>query len=322
MHSSPPQAHSQALHVLVAGPLSPDLVSGLDALYETRKLWLEPDQTAFLQTHGPSVDVLATSGIFGADEALMNQLPNLRLIASFGVGTDPIDLDAARARGIVVTNTPDVLNECVADTALGLLLALARRIVQSDRLVRAGEWTAGRKILGTKLGGKVCGIVGFGGIGREIAKRVTACGMRVAYYGPTRKNDVPYLWYPSLVGLARDADVLILSLPGGTATHHVVDTTVLQALGPDGMLVNVARGSVVDEAALVSALEQGAIRGAALDVFEHEPEVPSALFSLDNVVLTPHIGSGTSETREAMTQLVLANIAAFAAGRPLLSPVR
>ncbi|EKS9916678.1 2-hydroxyacid dehydrogenase, partial [Burkholderia multivorans] len=202
------------------------------------------------------------------------------------------------------------------------LLALARRIVQSDRLVRAGEWATGRKMLGTKLGGKLCGIVGLGGIGREIARRVAACGMQIAYHGPTRKSDVPYPWYASLVELARDADVLVLSLPGGAATHHIIDAAVLQALGPNGMLVNVARGSVVDEAALVNALAQGAIRGAALDVFEHEPHVTPELLSLDNVVLTPHIGSATNETREAMTQLVLANIAAFAAGRPVLSPVR
>jgi lactate dehydrogenase-like 2-hydroxyacid dehydrogenase len=168
----------------------------------------------------------------------------------------------------------------------------------------------------------VCGIVGLGAIGREIAARVTACGMRVAYHGPTQKSDVDYVYYPSLVGLARDADVLILALPGGPSTHHLIDAEILQALGPAGLLVNVARGSIVDENALVDALVQRKIGGAALDVFEHEPHVPSALLALDNVVVTPHIGSGTNETRADMAELVLTNIAAFAAGRPPVSPVQ
>ncbi len=321
MPSTDHTTSARPLNVLIAGPLPPDLIARLDADYVTAKLWQETNRTAFLAQHGSRFDVLATSGIFGADAELMKQLPNLRLIASFGVGTDPIDLAEARARGVPVTNTPNVLNACVADAALGLLLGLARRIVNADRCIRAGDWNAGRLPLGTKLGGKLCGIVGLGGIGREIAHRVSACGMHVAYHGPTRKSDVEYTYYSSLVDLARDADVLILSLPGNPETHHLVNATILQALGPTGMLVNVARGSIVDEKALVEALTQRTIGGAALDVFEHEPHVPSALLTFDNVVLTPHIGSGTTETREAMNQLMLANIAAFAAGHPLVSPV-
>lgn len=317
--SHPPSKSS--LGVLIAGPLPSDLMASLESGYTTSKLWLADDRTEFLSKYGSRYEVLATSGVFGADARLMQQLPNLRLIASFGVGTDPIDVVAARAQGVLVSNTPDVLNACVADAALGLLLALSRRIVNADRLVRAGEWDAARAPLGTSLGGKICGIVGLGGIGREIAKRVSACGMRVSYHGPTRKNDVGYIYYPSLVDLARDADVLVLALPGGPATHHLVDADILRALGPDGMLVNIARGPIVDENALVHALAQRTIGGAALDVFEHEPHVPPALLALDNVVLTPHIGSGTKETREAMTRLVLANIAEFSAGRPLVSPV-
>jgi hydroxypyruvate reductase len=317
--SRPPSKNS--LCVLIAGPLPSDLVTSLESEYTTTKLWLEDDRAAFLSRHGSRYEVLATSGVFGADARIMEQLPNLRLIASFGVGTDPIDLVAARARHVLVSNTPDVLNACVADAALGLLLALARRIVIADRLVRAGEWAAARAPLGTSLGGKVCGIVGLGGIGREIANRVTACGMQVSYHGPSRKHDVDYTYYPSLVDLARDADVLVLALPGGPATHHLVNADILRALGPDGLLVNIARGPVVDENALVDALTQRTIGGAALDVFEHEPHVPAALLALDNVVLTPHIGSGTRETRDAMTRLVLENIAEFSAARPLVSPV-
>ncbi|WP_260853996.1 2-hydroxyacid dehydrogenase [Paraburkholderia sp. BCC1886] len=303
------------------GPLSADLIARLEADHTIDKLWEQPDQAAFLAQHGARFDVLATSGVFGASAGFIEQLPNLRLIASFGVGTDPIDLDAARARDIVVTNTPNVLNACVADMALGLLLALARRIVHADALLRSDQWTAGRATLGTKLGGKLCGIVGLGAIGSEIALRASAFGMRIAYHGPERRAGVDYPYYPSLLELARDADVLILSVPGGAATHHLVDARVLDALGPRGMLVNVARGPVVDERALIDALTRRAILGAALDVFEHEPVVPPALLALDNVVLTPHIASGTAETREAMTQLMLDNIAAFASGQPVLTAV-
>ena len=322
MSSTDHSNSTRRLNVLIAGPLPPDLVAQLDNDYATAKLWLADDRNDFLAEHGHRFDVLATSGVFGADAALMEQLPNLRLIASFGVGTDPIDLPVAHARGVIVTNTPGVLNACVADAALGILLALARRLVVADRCVRADKWAAGRLPLGTRLGGKLCGIVGLGAIGREIATRVSACGMRVAYHGPSRKDEVDYAYYPALVDLARDADVLILALPGGTSTQHLVDAKILQALGPGGMLVNVARGSIVDENALVEALINRTIAGAALDVFENEPHVPSALFALDNVVLTPHIGSGTNETREEMAQLVLANIAAVAAGKPPVTPVR
>jgi len=312
---------SRRLSVLIAGALLPQVMDSLAAEYDVARLWVESDRDAFLAENGARFDVLATSGTYGANAALIGALPNLKLIASFGVGTDPIDLHAAKARGIAVTNTPGVLNGCVADHALGILLALSRRIVEGDRFVRKGAWLTNKLPLGTKLGGKVCGIVGLGGIGRDIAKRVEACGMSVAYFGPNRKADLPYRYYDSLVAMARDVDVLMLSLPGGAATHHIVDASVIEALGPQGMLVNVARGSVVDQEALVSALTRGAIAGAALDVFENEPEVPEVLFGLDNVVLTPHSASGTNETRQAMADLLLANVAAFARGTALASPV-
>lgn len=320
MASSHPRLPETAPNVLIAGPLPPNLLARLDAGYATCKLWQESDPSAFLAQHGSRFDVLATSGVFGADSALMAQLPNLRLIASFGVGTDPIDLAEAAARGVQVTNTPGVLNACVADAALGLLLGLTRRIVSADRSVRAGAWNAARQQLGTSLKGKICGIVGLGAIGREIAHRAGAFGMVIAYH-VRREVDTSYRYYASLVDMARDSDVLILSLPGGASTHHLVDATVLQALGPSGVLVNVARGSVVDENALVEALTNRTLGGAALDVFKNEPHVPPALMSLDNVVLTPHIGSATTETREAMSQLLLENIAAYAASRQVPSPV-
>lgn len=309
------------LNVLMAGALLPQVMDALDAGHDTARLWTVADRDAFLAEHGARFEVLATSGVHGANAALIDALPNLKLIASFGVGTDPIDLGAAQARGIAVTNTPGVLNDCVADYALGLLLALSRRIVEGDRFVRSGAWLNARLPLGTKLGGKLCGIVGMGGIGRAIARRVDACGMQVAYFGPRRKDDLPYRHYDALPALAADADVLILSLPGGASTHHVVDANVLAALGPRGLLVNVARGSVVDERALVDALTRGTLGGAALDVFEDEPRVPDALFALDNVVLSPHTASGTHETRQAMAELMLANVSAYARGVPLLSRV-
>ncbi|GAB7536206.1 2-hydroxyacid dehydrogenase [Burkholderia sp. 3C] len=313
--------HGRRLKVLAVGALSDRVMHALAEHHDVARLWAAPDRAAFLAERAGEFEVIATSGAYGASAELIGALPNLKLIVSFGVGTDPIDLDAARARGVAVTNTPGVLNECVADFALGLLLGLSRRVVEGDRFVRDGKWANARLPLGTKLGGKLCGIVGMGGIGREIAKRVAACGMRVAYHGPNRKTDLAYDYYPSLRELAAAADVLILALPGGAQTRHVVDADVLDALGPNGQLVNVARGSVVDQAALVDALLNRRIAGAALDVFDDEPAVPAELLGLDNVVLAPHTASGTHETREAMAALFLANLAAYASGEALLTPV-
>ncbi|SAL05286.1 D-isomer specific 2-hydroxyacid dehydrogenase [Caballeronia arationis] len=321
MANTAAEPRNRPIHVLIAGLLHPGLMQRLEGTYATSRLWEQSDSRAFLAEHGARFEVLATSGAIGADKMLIESLPNLELIASVGVGVDPIDLKTARNRGVAVTNTPNVLNGCVADAALGLLLGVARRIAEADRFVRAGDWATEKFPLGTKVGGKLCGIIGMGGIGREIASRVVACGMRVAYHGPTPKSDLPYEYYGSIIDLARAADVLVLSLPGGGKTRHIVDPRVLEALGPHGILINVARGSVVDEDALVSALANGEIAGAGLDVFENEPHVPPSLIALKNVLLTPHIGSGTKETREAMAHLVLDNIGALARGLPLISPV-
>lgn len=308
--------------VLTTVPFPPALQDELEADLAVLRYWEAEDQAGWLQKLGAEVRAIVTSGVYGAPTALIEALPKLELIAVVGVGYDAIDLDLARRRGIVVTTTPGVLDECVADTALALLLGVARRIVEADRFVRAGRWPQERFGLGSRLGGKVCGIVGLGAIGRAIATRAEAFGMQVAYHGPHRKPDVAYRYYENLTQLAREADVLILALPGGPQTHHVVDRTVLTELGANGILINVARGSVVDQAALVELLVERKLGGAGLDVFEDEPSVPEALFGLDHVVLTPHLASATHETRAAMGQLMLANVRAHFSGLPLPTPLK
>jgi lactate dehydrogenase-like 2-hydroxyacid dehydrogenase len=248
-------------------------------------------------------------------------LPKLEIIASFGVGTDNIDLKAAKAAGVRVTNTPDVLNDAVAELTIGMMISLARRIPQGDRFVRDGKWLKGNLGLFSELTGKTVGILGLGRIGKEIASRAQAMKMRVVYHGRNRQENVPYIYYDKLVDMARDADWLVLIAPGGKGTDRIVSRQVLEALGPQGMLVNVARGTLVDEPALVDLLVNGGLGGAALDVFEKEPNVPEALFALDNVVLAPHQGSATHQTRDAMGATLVANLDAHFAGNLLISPV-
>lgn len=251
---------------------------------------------------------------------LIERLPRLSIIATCGVGYDLIDMKCARSRGITVTHTPDVLNAAVAELTVGLLLALLRRIPAADRFVRDGRWAAQIFPLSTDLAGKRAGIAGMGRIGREIADRLVPFKVEVAYHGRTRQA-LPWPYFDSLVDLARWADVLILAVPGGAATARVVDARVLEALGPGGWLVNVARGSVVDEAALLDALEARRIAGAALDVFESEPHIDPRFAALDNVVLVPHVGSATHETRAAMMRLTLDNLDAFFRTGRALTPV-
>lgn len=308
--------------VLATVSLPPALLAELETDFNVLKYWEADGHVSWLQEQGADVRAIVTTGAYGAPTALIEALPRLELIAVIGVGYDAIDLDLARRRGIAVTTTPGVLDDCVADTALALLLGVSRRIVEADRFVRAGHWQQERFGLGRRLAGKVCGIVGLGAIGRAIATRAEAFGMRVAYHGPRRKPDVAYLYYETLEQLARDADVLVLALPGGPQTHHVVDRAVLTALGPSGILINVARGSVVDQEALVELLVERKLGGAGLDVFEDEPTVPEALFGLAHVVLTPHLASATHETRAAMGQLMLANLRAHFAGLPLPAPLQ
>ncbi|MBL8596374.1 MAG: 2-hydroxyacid dehydrogenase [Devosia sp.] len=262
-------------------------------------------------------------GIAGqrASRELIGKLPKLEIIANFGVGYDGIDTAAARERGIRVTNTPNVLNDAVAEITIGLMIALARRIPQADRFVREGRWLEGGYPLLTELNGKTVGILGLGRIGKEIAVRAQAMKMRVVYHGRRRQPDEPYVYYDALTDMARDCDWLVLIAPGGKGTEKIVSRQVLAALGPQGCLVNMARGTLVDEAALVELLANGGLGGAALDVFEKEPQVPEALFGLDNVVLSPHQGSATHQTRNKMGALVVANLDAHFAGEPLPSAV-
>src|SRR3569623_1191503 len=267
---------------------------------------------------GPRIRGIAGGSV---DAALLDKLPKLESIAGFGVGYDTIDTGAAKSRNIRVTNSPNVLNDAVAEITIGLMIALARRIPQADRYAREGKRVKGGFPLQRELTGKTVGILGLGRIGKEIAARAQAMRMRVVYHGRRRQPREPYVFYDDLAAMARDVDWLVLIAPGGAQTERIVSRRVLEALGPEGFLVNMGRGSLVDEPAMVEMLQSGALGGAALDVFEDEPKVPEALFSLDNVVLSPHQGSATGEPRDAMGALLVANLVAQFTGEPLPSPV-
>ena len=307
--------------VLQKGAYLPALEKALAEQFDVHQLWKETDQNAYLAAHGGEFVGLATSARWGADAALIGALPNLKVISSFGVGYDTIDVSAAAKRGIPVGYTPDVLNDCVADIAFGLLIDVARGISASERFVRRGDWQRGAFALQTRVSGKRLGILGLGRIGRAIAKRASGFDMDVRYHNRRRLEDVGFAYEASLVDLARWADFLVVASAGGPETRHLVSAGVIEALGHDGFLINIARGTVVDEAALVDALVNKKIAGAGLDVFENEPQVPAALLALDNVVLLPHIASGTNETRRAMADLTLANLRSFFDSGKLLTPV-
>jgi lactate dehydrogenase-like 2-hydroxyacid dehydrogenase len=294
----------------------------LDQAYGLHRLWQASDRDRFVAEIAPGVRAAVTNGIVGMGGELIEALPALEIIGVFGVGVDAVDLALARARGVRVTNTPDVLTEGVAELAIALLLAVARRIPFNDRYVRAGRWPKeGDPALSSSLAGRRLGIVGLGRIGRRVAQLAEAFGMAVAYTGPRRKGDVAWRYYGDLVELAREVDCLVITCKGGPDTARLIGREVIEALGPEGWLINVSRGSVVDEPALVDALVNGRLGAAGLDVFASEPRVPEALLRLDNVVLQPHQGSASEETRAAMGRLVLDNLAAHFAGRPLLTPV-
>ncbi|MET3900595.1 lactate dehydrogenase-like 2-hydroxyacid dehydrogenase [Devosia sp. UYZn731] len=306
------------IDILQTGKLHASCEAALAERYTVHKLHEATDRDAFLAEVAPRIRAHAGSGV-GAD--LIAKLPRLEIIAGFGVGTDSIDLAAAKAAGVRVTNTPDVLNDAVAELTIGMMISLARRIPQGDRFVRDGKWLKGNMGLFSELTGKTVGILGLGRIGKEIATRAQAMKMRVVYHGRNRQENQPYIYYDKLVEMARDVDWLVLIAPGGKSTDRIVSREVLEALGPQGMLVNMARGTLVDEPALVDLLVNGGLGGAALDVFEKEPQVPEALFTLDNVVLAPHQGSATHQTRDAMGATLVANLDAHFAGNPLISPV-
>lgn len=307
--------------VLHIGPLTERFNQRLADEHEVVQLWRQADALDYLDKHGGQFDVVVTSARVGYSAAMLERMPNVRAICSFGVGYDAIAVDLARERGIQVSSTPDVLNDCVADLAMGLLIDCSRRISAADRFVRAGLWPAGNFPLARKVSGKRLGIVGLGRIGKDVARRASGFDMQVRYHNRRPDADSSYGFEPDLLALARWADFLVLTCPGGAATHHLISASVLEALGPEGILVNVARGSVVDEQALVAALKEGRLGGAGLDVFEAEPRVPEALLSLDNVVLAPHIGSGTIDTRLQMEELVFANLRAFLDTGEVLTPV-
>ncbi len=293
----------------------------LEAEYDVIKLWEEADKTTALAKHGARVRAIATRGDLGADKTLIEQLPHLEVIACFGVGTDAIDRSATQPRGIKIANTPDVLTEDVADLALALILAIARNIVVGDKFTRDGSWSKTSLDLVTRANGKRLGIIGLGRIGKAIARRGEAFNMPVAYYGRHKQADVSYQYHDSLTALAANSDFLVAILPGGKETSGIINADVFKALGPHGYFINVARGSVVDEAALLNALENNIIKGAGLDVYANEPNIDPRFAKLGNVVLHPHHGSGTVETRKAMGKLVRDNLAAHFAGRSLLTEV-
>ena len=311
---------SERPRVLQKGRLMPALEAQLNERYDVQGLWQHDDAAAFLDANGAQFSGLVTSANLGADAQLIDKLTHLRVISSFGVGLDKIDLQAAGRKNIAVGYTPDVLNDCVADLAIGLLIDVSRGISAADRYVRRGDWQRGPFPLMTKVSGKRLGIFGLGRIGRAIAKRAAGFDMSVRYTNRSPVAGTPYAFEPSLVDLAAWADFLVIAAAGGPATHRQVSAAVLEALGPNGFVINVSRGTVIDEPALVDALMQRRIAGAALDVFEHEPNVPAALLELDNVVLLPHIASGTHETRKAMADLVVANLAGFYADGTLVAP--
>ncbi|AVR96453.1 NAD(P)-dependent oxidoreductase [Pseudoduganella armeniaca] len=312
--------------ILVMAPSpSPAVMAQFDVHFTCHHVWRLPadEHAAFIATVGAGVRALATTGTIGMDAALAARLPRLELVAVNGIGVDAVDFELTRARGIRVTNTPGVLTDDVADLAVALLLAAARRIPALDHYVRGGQWQARVPLQPARtLRGKTAGIYGFGRIGKAVAQRLAGFGMALRYFQPNvvAATDVPRS--ASLLALAQESDYLVVCAPGGAATRGMIGPAVLAALGPQGTLINVARGSIVDEAALVAALAAGTLGAAGLDVFANEPEVPVALAALPNVVLTPHVGSLTVETRHAMGQLVIDNLLAHFAGAPLLTPVQ
>jgi lactate dehydrogenase-like 2-hydroxyacid dehydrogenase len=307
--------------ILVVARIYPPTLAVLEREYTVHNLWSAREPDALLKQVAGSVRGAVTTGLTGFDRARMEALPNLEIIASFGTPNGTVDLTAAKERGVIVANTPDSIQELVAELAIGLAIGIMRRVCETDRFVRAGRWLTESPPMGVSLIGKTCGIVALGRIGRGTAKRAEAFGMSVCYHGPRRKEDAPYPHYPDLEELARRSDCLIVTCPLLPATRGLISARMLDALGPEGFLVNVARGPIVDEQALMAALKERRIAGAALDVFWDEPRVPEELFALDNVVLNPHMGTATVEVRQERGRKLLANLHAHFSGRPVLYPI-
>ena len=307
--------------ILMMGPMMPHVEAALDDAYTVHRLYDADDKDALIAEIAPRVRGIATDGGTGASADIMGALSALEIVSCYGVGVDAIDLGHASQRGVTVTNTPDVLNDDVANMAVALVLATSRTLVANDAYVRQGRWVRdGNPPLARSIRGRKVGILGLGRIGKDIAEKLGVFGCEIAYHGRS-KQAVPYTYFDDLTAMARDVDFLIAICPGGAATNGIVNAQVLEALGPEGTFINVARGSVHDEAALVSALQSGTLGMAGLDVFAAEPGVPEALLKMDNVILQPHQGSGTAETRRAMGDLVIENLRRHFAGEPVKTPV-
>ncbi|MDB5366065.1 MAG: putative glycerate dehydrogenase [Rhodospirillales bacterium] len=311
---------SNEIHVLSMGQMMPDVDAALAQSFVVHRTVDRPIDE-ILAEHGPRIRAIATRGREKTDAAMMARLPKLEIVANFGVGYDSIDVPATVARDIIVTNTPDVLNDEVADFTVGLLLSTIRELPQADAHLRAGNWLKSPYRLTASLRDRTVGMIGMGRIGRAIASRITAFDVPVVYYARRAQPDVPWRHVPNLLDLAREVDTLVVIVPGGPETRHLINADVLKALGPRGIVINVARGSVVDETALIAALKDGTIHGAGLDVFADEPRVPQELITLDNAVLVPHVGSGTHHTRARMGQLVVDNLRSWFDGNGPVTPI-
>jgi len=308
------------VHILSIGEMMPAVDAALAENFTVHQA-TQKNLADVLKMFGGDIRGIATRGRQKTDAALISALPKLEIVSNFGVGYDSIDISAAVSRGITVTNTPDVLNAEVADFTVGLLLATVRELPQADRYLRDGEWPRAPFHLTQTLRDRTVGLIGMGRIGQAIAKRIAGFDVPVVYHSRKPQPEVGYPYYPTLKAMASDVDTLIAIVPGGAATRHMIDGEILKALGSRGVLINVARGSVVDQPALIEALRNGTIHGAGLDVFADEPNVPEELIALPNVVLVPHVGSGTHHTRAVMGNLVVDNLRSWFAGNGPVTPV-
>jgi lactate dehydrogenase-like 2-hydroxyacid dehydrogenase len=311
--------------LLMTGEMMPLVMVGCEAAFEVHRYWQAADRDAFLREVGPSIQAICTGTFTGVktNDDMMARCPNLKIISNFGVGYDSVDAPAAARRGVVIANTPDVLTEEVADTGLGLLLTTVREFYRAEKWLRDGRWAkeGDYRLTPASLRDRSVGIVGLGRIGKAIARRLEAFGLPISYYGRSRQASVSYPYYADLVALAREVDTLIVVTPGGPETQNLINAAVLGALGPRGILINISRGSVIDEAALIEALKARTILAAGLDVFQNEPKLNPAFLALDNATLFPHVGSASQHTRDAMGQLVVDNLIAFVEGKPPKTPV-
>ena len=307
--------------IVLIAQYPPQIMAVLEENFTCHKMYEAPDRAAFLASVAGKARGLASTGVHGAPRDLILALPKLEIISGFGVGYDAVDLPTVKEKNIVLTNTPNVLTDCVADLGMTLMLDAARRVPQAERFLRDGQWLKGNYPAGVKVTGKRAGICGLGRIGTALAKRLSGFDMEIMYYDIEPKTNLPYRLMPSLLDLARNSDFFFVACYGGPKTRKLIDEEVLRAIGTKGILVNIARGSIVDEAALVRVLEDKALGGAGLDVFEDEPNVPAKLLTFDNVVLTPHIASNTNETRAAMGKLMCDNLIAYFGGKPVITRV-